>query len=480
MLVGVEFNRDKRAVVASYYNEAGNIAFIEKRLQQAEVFNWKVTNHKSEYMSWDDKPLAKNQDPYMNRYRCEEILASKLTDHEKSLLGGFIKPKVFYLDIETEVNERNDFPYPEEARFPVNLISIVTDDIILVLSTMKDFQPAEINALQEDVHKYLDQYKRPERYKLSYKYFKTERDMLVYFFHMVLPHMPFITGWNILDFDWQTLFNRAKFHGIDITERLPSKKLFGKMRTPIHTGIIDYMEIVKQFKPVKMAENNKLEYISRMILGMSKVKHPYKSFYEFQKDVFMFTKYNIIDSVVIQLMDKMKNLLDIAFTMGVISNVEISKIFSPVSTTELFMCREFIKENKFMPDIRQAGTDEKYPGAYVMEPEPGIYFLVVLFDFASEYPNVQMQFNISPDSLLGKVGKVDLSMWDPSKLIITKYGTVFRNDKDSAARKILSRFYKNRFDIKNPVDGEMQVLKKKLVEIREYKNGLAESKKMTA
>lgn len=480
MLVGVEFNRDKRAVVASHYNEAGEIAFIEKKLMPSEIFNWKVTNGKSEFLSWDDKPIAKNQDDHLSRYRCEEILTSKLSDHEKGLLSGMAKPKVFFLDIETEVNEKNDFPKPEEAKFPVNVISLVVDDIILVLSTMVNFMAEETKNMQDEVHAYLEQYKRPEQYKLSYKYFATEQAMLEYFFHRILPQIPFFTGWNVLDFDWQTLYNRGKYYGIDITANLPSKRMFGKLKTPIHTGVIDYMEICKQFRPVKMAENNKLDYMARMILGMSKVKHPYPSFYEFQKDSYMFIKYNIIDSVIVQLIDKAKNLLDIAFSMGVIANVEISKIFSPVSTTELYMCREFIKDNKFMPDIRQAANDEKYPGAYVMEPIPGIYFLVVLFDFASEYPNVQMQFNISPEMYLGKVGKVDLSGWDPSKLIVTKYGTVFRNDKDSAARKILSRFYKNRFDIKNPVDGEMQLMKKKLDEIKAYKSKRLEEKKIKA
>ena len=480
MLAGVEFNRDKRAVVASYFDKQGKVAFIEKKLQQSEVFNWKIGSGKSQYLSWDNKPLAMNQDNYITRFRCEEILATKTTEYERQLLSELVKPRVFFLDIETQVNERNDFPYPEEAKFPVNIISLVVDDVIMVLSTMKNFSADEIVSLQNEVHSYLDQYKRPERYKLSYRYFSTEEGMLEYFFHRVLPEIPFFTGWNVLDFDWQTLHNRAKYHDIDITKNLPSKKLFGAYRTPIHTGVQDYAEICKQFKPVKMPENNKLDYMARMILGMSKVKHPYKSFYDFQKDVFMFTKYNIIDSVAVQLIDKTKKLLDIAFTMSVISNVEVSKIFSPVSTTELFMCREFIAENKFMPDIKQVASDEKYPGAYVMEPIPGIYRQVVLFDFASEYPNVQMQFNISPDSYLGKIGKVDLSAWNPADLIVTKYGTVFRGDKDSAARKILSRYYKMRFDIKNPFDGEMQMLKKKQDEIREYKNKLAESKKINA
>jgi len=54
-----------------------------------------------------------------------------------------------------------------------------------------------------------------------------------------------------------------------------------------------------------------------------------------------------------------------------------------------------------------------------------------------------MQFNISPDSFLGK-GNMKK---DPSD-IVTKNGTVFSGKKDSVTRTILDRLYNKRVETK--------------------------------
>ena len=45
--------------------------------------------------------------------------------------------------------------------------------------------------------------------------------------------------------------------------------------------------------------------------------------------------------------------------------------------------------------------NDKYAGAYVKEPKPGKYDWVVSFDLNSLYPHLIMQYNISPETLIG-------------------------------------------------------------------------------
>ena len=47
-----------------------------------------------------------------------------------------------------------------------------------------------------------------------------------------------------------------------------------------------------------------------------------------------------------------------------------------------------------------ADKDDKYEGAYVKEPVPGMYHWVVSFDLNSLYPHLIMQYNISPETLI--------------------------------------------------------------------------------
>jgi DNA polymerase elongation subunit (family B) len=58
------------------------------------------------------------------------------------------------------------------------------------------------------------------------------------------------------------------------------------------------------------------------------------------------------------------------------------------------------KKNIVIPHKEKSDKDEKYAGAYVKEPIPGMYDWVVSLDLTSLYPSLIMQYNISPETLL--------------------------------------------------------------------------------
>ena len=168
---------------------------------------------------------------------------------------------------------------------------------------------------------------------------------------------------------------------------------------------------------------------------------------EAQQDVENFIKYNIIDTVLIKLIEDKLGLLDVAFAISKFAKVDVSKVFSAVYITETLMCREFLERGLFMAnDRRDLAEDATYDGAYVAKPEPGYYKYVSCFDFASMYPNIQIQFNISPDAYQGKIQHGQAPTVDQ---ILTKNDTLFTKKMDSAARTILTRLYNGRVDTKN-------------------------------
>ena len=67
------------------------------------------------------------------------------------------------------------------------------------------------------------------------------------------------------------------------------------------------------------------------------------------------------------------------------------------------------------------------------------------------YPNIQIQFNISPDTYLGKKDKVKIKGGE----IFTRNDTVFSSGTDSVARTILTRLYDERIK----TQGEIKSLK---------------------
>jgi DNA polymerase elongation subunit (family B) len=96
-------------------------------------------------------------------------------------------------------------------------------------------------------------------------------------------------------------------------------------------------------------------------------------------------------------------------------------------------------------DKRDIDDKATYAGAFVMKPVPGFYKYITLRDFASMYPKITIQFNMSPDVYMGKI-KPNVEI--PNDVIFTKNDTLFSNKFDSVARTILTRMYNGRLDTK--------------------------------
>lgn len=469
MIIGVEV-QDKTLIV-SYYNANGKIDFIKKRLSDHDIFNWVEHDRPSIYKNWDGTPIkkAKSDSKWLTRTRIEEIILEKLTQDELETIYNFDNlPSKSYLDIEIDLI-RDEFPDPSKAEMPVSLISFCNEEgVSYVLSIMKSDQHPEglkesdISKMEAEISEYFrntnphderDRKLLDQDFKIRHKFFETEDELLSFYFHKIAPRQSFITGWNVIDFDWQYLMNRAKKRGIDPLANMPTKSTFNRsLKIPVHLGILDYMYLFQDpaYKPYQVVENYTLDYISNRALNVSKLKHPYGNMREFQQDVYMFTKYNIIDNILVKLLEDKFGLLEVAFSLANIAQVEVNKIHSPVHVTEVLMCREFLKMDRRMlkkPWSNSEPEDVKYEGAYVMPPVPGYYEYISCYDFKSMYPNLQMQFNISPDSYLGKKGMIKTDGTE----ISTKNGTFFSGKKDSVARTILNRLYNARIEAQDEI-----------------------------
>ena len=460
MIFGVEYRSDHKALVTSYVTPEGNVDFIIKRLQPSDVFSWLPSKVESSFRGFDDTPLRKIETDRPSRFRLEELMHEKFTPEDWEMVKALNLPKAYSLDIETEVAENNEFPDPVEAKQPINVISIVSmhEPRVRVLTTLSKLDIAARESIMAEVNEYVKEF--GETYTLDYIHFDTEKEMLEAFFYKLLPRLPLLTGWNIIEFDWQTMLHRAELHKVDVVRNLPSKVLNGQFRTPTHTAIIDYIDALLKFKPYKDPENHQLDYIATRSLGKGKLKHPYNSFYEFQQDTFMFVKYNIIDSILVRLVDKKHKLLYASYSIASIAMVEQNRIFGPVFMTEMFMCREFIKDGKFVWTKKKTmGEHEKYKGAFVKAPAVGYHKDIVCLDFKSMYPNIQIQWNISTDTYLGKKNKVDFSKLAVGSYTVTKNDTVFLTTKDSVARRIQSSLFNRRSDIQAEIKRLKLILK---------------------
>jgi DNA polymerase elongation subunit (family B) len=465
MIVGCEYNEKFQSLLISYINDENKISFLQKKLHKSEIFNWTISRNPTVDKNWDGRYIKRTpcNGKWLSKERIYELILSKLSKEEyNTIYESDHTPSKVYLDIEIELIS-DDFPEPSKAAMPVNLITFCNDkNECFVLSTMKDPESGQHISKQEEldindeIHNYFKNVKNEkktdreildQKFNISYIHFETEKQMLECFFHKILPKIPAITGWNVINFDWVYLMNRCKKIGINAFLSLPCERVVSKHnKIPIHTTVLDYMDMVMQMKPFKVIENYTLDYFANLSLKVTKLKSNHKSMREAQKHIAEFTKYNIIDVLIVKMLDDKHELLDVAFSLSKVAKIEINKVFNPVHITEALICREFLSKGMRMAkdgkpeNVNKSGT---YAGAFVMPPIPGHYDYVACYDFASMYPNVQMQFNISPDSFLGKSN----SRTKESD-ILTKNNTLFSGDKDSVTRIILNRLYNKRVETK--------------------------------
>ena len=102
-----------------------------------------------------------------------------------------------------------------------------------------------------------------------------------------------------------------------------------------------------------------------------------------------------------KLEDKMK-LIELAVTMAYDAKVNFEDVYSQVRMWDTMIYNYLTDRKVVVPPRKGAKKDEKYAGAYVKEPIPGLYNWVVSFDLNSLYPHLIMQYNISPETLVEK------------------------------------------------------------------------------
>jgi DNA polymerase elongation subunit (family B) len=268
--------------------------------------------------------------------------------------------------------------------------------------------------------------------------------MLYVFFNKYIPQMPLLTGWNFTNFDWQYLVNRCKRLNIDPSVASPSKKFVGKEGIPQHRPVVDYMMIYKKWdNKVDVKESSKLDYVADQVLKLTKIKYngTLKDLYE--KDFKKYVFYNIVDTLLVMYIDKEISVMGTYLSLANISRVELLGAFSPIRMTETLLVREFYDRNRILVRKGEFEEGKTYEGAFVKDPVPGLYEWVVTYDFASLYPTTMRQFNISPETYLGK--RDDL---EGEEYIRTATGAVFDAKTDSVSRHFLTNLFNRRVQSK--------------------------------
>jgi DNA polymerase elongation subunit (family B) len=389
-------------------------------------------------------------------YGNERFIYQYISDKYPQDQIDFDISKIRLVTVDIETRSENGFP------------DVASADQEILLITIQDYNTKEITTWGQGPFKI-------KQDNVRYLQFNNERDLLNDFIHWWMDNTPdVVTGWNIQLFDIPFIAKRIdRVLGEKLAKRLSpwglvsQKEVFIKGRQQIYYDIggitqLDYLDLYKKFTYTNQ-ESYRLDHIANVELGQKKLDHSeFDTFQEFYTNGWQkFVEYNIIDvELVDRLEDKMK-LIELALTMAYDAKVNYNDVFYQVRMWDTIIYNYLKKKGIVIPPKEQTDKDEKYAGAYVKEPNPGVYDWVVSFDLNSLYPHLIMQYNISPETIIEerhptasveRILKEEINFEMYKDYSVCPNGAMFRKNKKGFLPELMEKMY-----------GERVIFKKKML-----------------
>ena len=342
--------------------------------------------------------------------------------HEEQL--NLSNPKILSFDIEvysSDPSRMPDFKKDEDEIFQISCVIMnYTDNIVnsrKVLLTLGNPDPVITG---EDV---------------TILEYANEKELLMGFVDLtkkIKPHI--ITGYNILGFDVQYMLERSKlprnrvsqeFRSIGFTRHfLSTEKYLSWSSTAFSNQEFKYIDsegiVFIDLYPIVQREykldNYKLKTISTYFLGQSKDPLTAKDIFDSYKlgvlddsksrlateSMAICGKYCVQDSFLVMKLFLHLQIWNGMCEMSKICNVSLFSIFYKGQQIKVFSqvfkyCHDnniVVDKDNYLQSKDPSSAEETYSGAYVFEPKPGVYSMVVPFDFASLYPTTIIAYNI--------------------------------------------------------------------------------------
>ncbi len=253
--------------------------------------------------------------------------------------------------------------------------------------------------------------KNPSKKKFVEK-FKSEKELLEAFIKEIKEYSPdILTGYFSDGFDLPYIKSRAdklkvKLNlGTDNTSPVFTRGIMpiGKIRGIVH---VDMLKFIKNaYSQYLQSETLSLNEIASELLGEKKIEFDIPEQLKNKTDWEEFYEYNLKDSeLTYKLLEKiwpdMEEITKI--TKEPLFNVSRSTMagnFEDYVIHSLEKFNEIPEKKPYNPEISDRRGREKYEGAFVFQPQPGLYENIGFLDFSSMYGSVIVTYNLSKSTL---------------------------------------------------------------------------------
>lgn len=260
-----------------------------------------------------------------------------------------------------------------------------------------------------------------------------------------------IIGYNIANFDFPYLLDRAKHLGLNDfnkwtrllnrrsaskTTNFSSKQMGNRDTKDTNTNGRLQLDLLQLVQRDHQLRSYTLNSVCAQFLGEQKedVHHTMitELFNGTPETRRRLAVYCLKDAYLPQrLMDKLsclENYTEMARVTGVPFNYLLSRGQQVKFVSQLF--RKALDQKLVIPNMTPSGSDEQYEGATVIEPTRGYYSVpIATLDFASLYPSIIQAHNLCYTTLLNKNSVEKLKLVKDEDYIVTPTGDMFCTTK---------------------------------------------------
>jgi DNA polymerase elongation subunit (family B) len=353
--------------------------------------------------------------------------------------------------IDIEVASDEGFPEPEKADHPVIAITIKQPNSPYRVWGLYDYDAGE---------------------DVIYEKCADEATLLMKFVDHWFRNQPdIVTGWNTRFFDIPYLVNRiGKTIGADMAKKLSPWGIVREGNPTVNgkklqeyklEGIeqLDYLEIFKKFtyNTLGQQESYRLDHIAHVVLGERKLSYEeHGNLYTLYKEDFQkFIDYNIKDVELVEKLDEKLDLISLVLTMAYRGGVNYNDTLGTTNIWDTIIYR-ILNGRKIAVPPKVEKPKTSYPGGYVKDPQVGSHDWVTSFDLNSLYPNIIVQYNMSPETVMDGfyndvsvdsflAGDIDVS---GNPFSIAPTGIKFTHEREGVIPSIIKQYYDERRVIK--------------------------------
>lgn len=381
--------------------------------------------------------------------------------------------RVAHLDIET--GSEFAFALPSNPTEPVTAITVKIGDVCFSFAYRDNYVP------------------KPGNY---FTKCSSEMDLFARFMDFWTNDYPdIISGWNIEFYDVPYLINRMTRQMGEMFTRKISPWGFYRDQT-VNTGSggreqqkftiygiaqLDYIALYKKFAPRGMSQDSyKLESIAMVELGEGKIPYEGTLHELYINDFQKFMDYNVQDTNLIAKLEDKLGLIELAVIMAYDAHINFEDVFFQTRMWDARIYNELRARDIVIPPRRFHGSD-LIAGGFVKDPEPGMFYWLVSFDFSSLYPSLMRLLGVSPENFCGMIQdfkldmdklvnmEYDLSKWTDMSQAVAANGALFSKNLGfvpELLEKMLNQrtFWKDQMKVaKKELEKETDPAKRKLI-----------------